>query len=120
MGELIYTSNENNCQIITSPKCGVICFWINVIKVRLDFTVSNNGELNFINVNVEFFEGNCSLVRFAEKYLHGALELSVISFSGRRYCKIHSSHESCCTFFFNRCEHFRSMFQAHWGEDEKE
>lgn len=57
-------------------------FWINVIKVRLDFTVSSNGELNFINVNV----GNCSLVRFAEKYLHGALELRVISFSGRRYC----------------------------------
>ena len=118
MGELIYTSNEDNCQIITSPKCGVICFWINVIKVRLDFTVSNNGELNFINVNVKFFEGNCSLVRFAEKYLHGALELSVISFSGRRYCKIHSSHESCCTFFLTGVNTFEACFK-HTGEKMK-
>lgn len=85
-------------------------FWINVIKVRLDFIVSNNGELNFINVNVEFFEGNCFLVRFVEKYFYVVFELRVIFFFGRRYCKIYLLYELCCIFFFNRCEYFRSMF----------
>lgn len=33
--------------------------------------------------------------------------------------KLSSFVKSKQTFFPNRCEHFRSMFQAHWDEDEK-